>query len=77
MDTLVEISSTLSSIISTFWTTSVATFGVVPTLILCCLITVGIYTVSKTSVNWIINKFRSWFCKKEEVILLPQTYVSN
>lgn len=72
MDTLVELSSTLSSLISTFWTTSVSVFGVVPTLIVCGLITIGIYTVSKTSANWIINKFKKWFGKKEEVILVQQ-----
>lgn len=76
MDTLVEVGSILSSLVNTFWTTLVASYGILPTTVITILLVIGVYTSSKFIIKWIINKFKKTF-KKEEVILLPQTYVAQ
>lgn len=76
MDTSVIV-DTISNAIITYpvllWSNLVTTFGTIPALIISFTIVVGTYTVGKLIIQWIINKIKNLF-KKKEVRLPSQTY---
>lgn len=74
-NSMVAISDTFNSFASlppVLWSTMVANFGTIPALIISGLIIVGTYTVGKSILKWLKNKFNGMFCK-QEVLVVPQT----
>ena len=74
MDTLIEVSDSVFTVVSSFWTILVTSYGTVGALIICGVLVVGIYCISKFCLKWIVNKFKNLFNKKSEVSLPSRTY---
>ena len=74
MDTLVEVSDSVFTVVSSFWTILVTSYGTFGAVIISGILIIGIYCISKFCLKWIVNKFKNLFNKKSEVSLPSRTY---